>query len=117
MSGPVPSPSMKGRMGCCGTSSRPLRSVMGSPPEGIFGAGLAMGVLSRARFGGGTIPDPLRRGRGRWALVARGRDEYLPAQRERLHRVVLDSGLRRHADPRGALWAADALSRTAARRR
>src|SRR5258706_5683965 len=49
MSGPVPSPSMKGMIGRSGTVRRPSLCSIAWPSCGIFGAALAM-VNLRARF-------------------------------------------------------------------
>ena len=50
MSGPVPSPSMKGMIGSSGTTSRPLLRVMAVPVVGAFRIE-KFGIRSRPRFG------------------------------------------------------------------
>ena len=50
MSGPVPSPSMKGMIGLSGTTSRPLFLVMAVPVVGAFRIE-KFGIRSRPRFG------------------------------------------------------------------
>src|SRR5690348_3785983 len=101
MSGPVPSPSMKGRIGLSGTWKRPFRRVTGSPPAGIFGAALAMArpFVSLARA---TIPDPRGAAAEARPLVACASSEYLPPQNARLAREVVHDA-RPAAGPAGPL--------------